>query len=572
MGSMVQAIAIDYDGTLTDTDVLDPEVLAAIRQVRAQGLAVILVTGRILSELRADFPGVEGEFDAIVAENGAVVADIGGVRDLAEPVDPRLGPVLARREIMVRQGRVLLACDAKHGGTVFDEVDRLGMGYQVVRNRVALMVLPPGVSKGTGLAHVLGELGISRHSTIAIGDAENDHHLLATCEFGVAVANAVESLKQRADLVLDEPDGAGVVGLLRSPLVVGTETLPPRHWRLTLGQDDQRQPVCVPASQINLLVTGGSCSGKSHLAGLLIEQLVQMEYGVLVIDCEGDHAPLAERRGIIAVGGSDPLPTPEHLTALLRHRFGSVVLDLSQHDPPGQAAYLQTIAPVVLAQRAATGLPHWVFVEEAHTLPVASGPWADALAGGDKGFCLSTYQPDLLPQIAHDTMDRVVITAGDGVGAEDAAANGAAHADLPIGELTEALGDQRGRALLVEPNDGAPVVFTVGERDCAHVRHWHKYITAALPATLRFHFDAPDDGRVATNLREFHRHLDACQLETIARHARQHDFSRWIRHVLQDEHLARTVEQIEGQLLPERSSATRVRVAIKQAIEDRYLE
>lgn len=572
MGSMVQAIAIDYDGTLTVTDVPDPEVLAAIRQVRTQGVAVVLVTGRILSELRADFPGVDDEFDAIVAENGAVLADSRGVRDLAEPVDPRLGQTLAHQDVMVRQGRVLLACDAEHGGIVFDAVDRLGRGYQLVRNRAALMVLPGGVTKATGLTYVLGELGISRHSTIAVGDAENDHHLLATCELGVAVANAVESLKQRADLVLDEPDGAGITGLLRGPLVAGTETLPPRHWRLTLGQDDQREPVYVPASQINLLVTGGSCSGKSHFAGLLIEQLVSMDYSVLIIDCEGDHAPLAERRGIIAVGGHDPLPSPEHLTALLRHRFGSVVLDLSRHDPPGQAAYLDSIAPAVLAQRAATGLPHWIFVEEAHTLPVASGPWADALAGGEKGFCLSTYQPDLLAQTAGDAMDLVVITAGDGIGAQDAAANGATHADIPIDEIKQVLGDQRGRALLVGSNDDAATAFTVAERDSTHVRHWHKYITGALPAPLRFYFDGSDQGQVAVNLREFHRHLDTCQPETIARHARQHDFSRWIHHVLQDSHLARTIRHLEEQLLAEPSSATKVQEAIKQAIENRYLE
>ncbi len=548
MGSAVRAIALDYDGTLTLEDAPDPEVLAAVGQVRVRGVAVILVTGRIVSELRADFPGVDDEFDAIVAENGAVMADRRGVRDLAEPVDPRLGQTLAHRDVIVRQGRVLLACDAKHAGTVFDEVDRLGRDYQLVRNRAALMVLPAGVTKATGLTHVLGELGIPRHSTIAVGDAENDHHLLATCELGVAVSNAVESLKKRADLVLDEADGAGVASLLQSPLVAGTETLPPRHWNLTLGQDDQRQAVRVPASQVNLLVTGGSCSGKSHLAGLLIEQLASMDYSVLVIDGEGDHTPLADRRGIIAVGGHDPLPSPEHLTALLRHRFGSVVLDLSHHDPPGQAAYLDTIAPAVLAQRATTGLPHWIFVEEAHTLPVASGPWADALAAGEKGLCLSTYQPDLLPQTARDAMDLVVITAGNGTGADNAAAHSATHADVTTDELNEVLGNQRGRALLLSNNDDPPAAFTVSDRDYTHVRHWHKYITAALPAQHRFYFGRPDQHRVAANLREFHRHLNTCQPETIARHARQHDFSRWLHHVLQDEHLARTVSHLERQL------------------------
>ena len=38
-----------------------------------------------------------------------------------------------------------------------------------------------GVSKGSGLFGGLGDLGISHHNTIAIGDAENDHSLLEAC-------------------------------------------------------------------------------------------------------------------------------------------------------------------------------------------------------------------------------------------------------------------------------------------------------------------------------------------------------------------------------------------------------
>ena len=237
MGSLVRAIALDHDGTLTVTDVPDPEVLVATREVRAQGVTVILVTGRILSELRAEFPGVDAEFDAIEAESGAVMADTRRARDLVEPVDPCPSQAFARRDVIVRQGRVrqrrvLLACDAHAGGIVFDEVDRLGLDDQVS---------------------------------------------------------------------------------------AGIQTFPPRHGNLTLGQDDQRHQVCVPASQSNLLVTGGCCSGEAHLAGLLIEQLASMDYGLLIIDGEGDRAPLADRRGSIAVGGHDPLPSPDRLTALLRH-------------------------------------------------------------------------------------------------------------------------------------------------------------------------------------------------------------------------------------------------------------
>lgn len=72
------AVAIDYDGTLTERPRPDADVLAAIREVRETGRACVLVTGRILAELRADFPEVDRHFDAVVAENGAVLARAGG--------------------------------------------------------------------------------------------------------------------------------------------------------------------------------------------------------------------------------------------------------------------------------------------------------------------------------------------------------------------------------------------------------------------------------------------------------------------------------------------------------------
>ena len=68
-----RAVAIDYDCTLTDGPRPSPDVLEALWEFRGTGRRVVLVTGRIVAELRQDFPEVERHFDAVVAENGAVV-------------------------------------------------------------------------------------------------------------------------------------------------------------------------------------------------------------------------------------------------------------------------------------------------------------------------------------------------------------------------------------------------------------------------------------------------------------------------------------------------------------------
>ena len=198
MSEFFRAVAIDYDGTLTEGDRPDEGLLAALAEVRASGRKLVLITGRILAELRRIFPDFEERFDVVVAENGAVLHRDGVSRALGAPVPFELDQPLVERGVPFRRGQVLLDCDAVHEVTVFQELHRIGSDCQLVRNRSALMVLPAGISKGSGLFEALGELGVSHHSAIGIGDAENDLSLLEQCELGVAVENAVASLKQRA--------------------------------------------------------------------------------------------------------------------------------------------------------------------------------------------------------------------------------------------------------------------------------------------------------------------------------------------------------------------------------------
>ena len=63
-------LALDYDGTIARDDRVDPSVLDGIAEARRRGIAVMLVTGRRLDDLRR----VAGELhfvDGVVAENGA---------------------------------------------------------------------------------------------------------------------------------------------------------------------------------------------------------------------------------------------------------------------------------------------------------------------------------------------------------------------------------------------------------------------------------------------------------------------------------------------------------------------
>lgn len=566
------AVAIDYDGTLSDTDRPADDVLSALAETRAAGRCVILVTGRILCELRAAFPDVDRHFDLIVAENGGVLSSHGVERELAMPVAKELDDALAQRGVPFRRGLVLLACEGHDERAVLAQVRRLGLECQLIRNRGALMVLPAGISKGSGLLEALADLGISRHNTIAIGDAENDHSLLDVSELGVAPANAVESLKAHADITLDLPDGAGVAMFLRDPVVSGVERTHPTRWRLELGTRADGTSLWVPASQLNMLIVGGSGGGKSYVAGLVAEQLIQLGYSVLVVDPEGDHIGLGKLRGVSLIGGTAQLPPAEQLAALLTNRSGSVVVDLSAVSEAERAEYLRAAPRAVEGQRQASGLPHWVVVDEAHDALGRVDRDPLFLEPGLTGYCLATYRPDDLP--AEALLGTDVLLALPGPDNLASTIDLVAAASVLSHSRTEEIvrTAQPGQAILVDRRrDGPPMVFDLAERTTAHHRHWHKYSLGGVAADRRFVFRSGPEtltGTTAGSVEELERVLRGCDEAVIRHHSLHGDLSRWIAAVLRDAPLASAVSTIEADVA---GGAAGGRERLLGTIHDHYL-
>ena len=81
-----------------------------------------------------------------------------------------------------------------------------------------LELASPAISKGTGLAFVADQLGFTAERTVAFGDGENDLELLEWAGFGVAVENAHERLKARADWICPGPAEEGVAQVLEALL------------------------------------------------------------------------------------------------------------------------------------------------------------------------------------------------------------------------------------------------------------------------------------------------------------------------------------------------------------------
>ena len=197
-------LALDYDGTIARDGQMDSDVRSAIDEVRSRGIAVVLVTGRILSELKR----VAGDLDfadAIVAENGATVAfPDGSSRLIGQPPPSIFGEELRRHGVQFTAGQCVVETDAAVAPQVLAVIRELELPLVLMFNHGRLMVLPQAISKGIGLREALTMLRLSPHNAIAIGDAENDHDLLAACEFGVAASWGSKALQATADDVLRE--------------------------------------------------------------------------------------------------------------------------------------------------------------------------------------------------------------------------------------------------------------------------------------------------------------------------------------------------------------------------------
>jgi HAD superfamily hydrolase (TIGR01484 family) len=107
-------VALDYDGTIAHSGVMDPEVREAIGEVRGHGITVVIVTGRILSDLRA-LAGDLRSVDAVVAENGAVFAVPGSGHSttFGPPPPARFFEELEKRGIEFARGDCIVDADAR---------------------------------------------------------------------------------------------------------------------------------------------------------------------------------------------------------------------------------------------------------------------------------------------------------------------------------------------------------------------------------------------------------------------------------------------------------------------------
>ena len=571
----VSVFALDYDGTITRDDRLNPSMVDAIADARRRGITVMLVTGRRLDDLRR----VAGDLrvvDGVVAENGALVhfPDGGLTTTLAPPIPSAFVARLQKDDIPFQAGQCLVEADASAAPRMLDAIRELELPIVLVFNRSRVMALAQGISKATGLRAALETLRKSPRNAIAVGDAENDHELLRLAEVGAAVEWGSPSLRAAADIVITGDGPVAVADFVRRVATAGRlPTVPRARRRLMLGQTEHGREFSLAVRGRNVLIMGETNSGKSWLAGLLCERLILHGYSLCVIDPEGDYQTLDALPGVRVLGGEDDPPTPRALLHALRYPDRSVVIDLSCMEHKAKLEYIRSVLPALNVMRRRMGTPHRIIVDEGHYF-LRDAVKHNLLDLDFNGYTVVTYWPSQLPRDLVAATEVILVTRESNRAEIDALRRHCAacgHLGASAWDVLQTLRIDQAAALPVTTEAGSDLqVFTIGERLTPHVRHRQKYVDVPVgdAQAFAFHQDGRPELSRAHTLREFVIALDELDVTRADGYLRRRDFSRWIADVFGDHALARELQGYEREYLQSRSGDAVVRVAA--AIKSRY--
>ena len=570
-----RALAFDYDGTLAKDGRVPASTVAMLDQAGKSGRALLLVTGRELPDLQRVFDRLD-LFDVVVAENGGLLHLPGERED--EPLGPPppkefVDRLTAAGADPLGVGRVIVATRQPHDTAALEAIRELGLELQLIFNKGAVMVLPPGVNKASGLAAALGRLGLSAHEVLGVGDAENDHAFLAACECSVAVANALPALKERCDVVTAGERGAGVEEILARLLEddladVPAPGGPPRH-RVLLGHAvDGGGEVSLPPYGVRAVVAGPSGSGKSTVTFAAMERLVAAGYQLCLVDPEGDYEDGIGEASVV-VGDAGVPPAVGGVIDVLEQPEQSAVVNLLALPIPDRPAFFEELLGQLATLATRSGRPHWLVVDEAHhLLPRAMESRAVGLLEQVGTLLLITVHPEAVAPGVLAALNTVIAVGGSPADvfhpvAEQTGAEAPEGPDGPLesGHLAlwhvGAAGEGRVEVARLEPS--------TTERQ----RHKRKYALGTMAPEKSFFFRGPDErlNLRAHNVALFVQLADGVDEATWQHHRAQGDYSTWLGEVIDDQPLAESVRAVERD---ESLGWEEARQRIRELILDEY--
>lgn len=266
-----RVIALDLDGTLLDTQKrILPQSLAALAEARAAGVKVVVVTGRHHVAIHPFYQALEIDTPAICC-NGTYLYDFQQKKVLAaDPLEKDQARLVlqmlkqsdihglmyvddamlyqdpsghvtrslawaetlppAQRPTLLQVNSLVQAADEAKSiwkfATSHADIPALRNFAETVEKELGLAcewswhdqvdIAKGGNSKGKRLQQWVESEGLSMDQVVAFGDNYNDLSMLEAVGLGVAMGNADDAIKQRADLVIADHLQPGIAEVIRT--------------------------------------------------------------------------------------------------------------------------------------------------------------------------------------------------------------------------------------------------------------------------------------------------------------------------------------------------------------------
>ena len=210
-------IAVDVDGTLYDGVGVAEQAVDALREARATGHHVVIVTGRRWEELGRVVPTIVELTDRVVCEEGGVLVNVnnGELTLLADAAEPELLAALIAAGVPdLDVGHVVIGAPTSWLATVTEIRDAANSLRAIITNKGSIALTPVGCNKASGLRAAIADLGLDQPPIIAIGDATNDLPMFAIATIAVAVANADDVVRASGVTLTTATFGLGVAEAL----------------------------------------------------------------------------------------------------------------------------------------------------------------------------------------------------------------------------------------------------------------------------------------------------------------------------------------------------------------------
>lgn len=260
---MIKIVFVDIDGTLFDHDSnsFPASAVEALRLAKANGIRVVLASGRSYPLMQQIGATELVPFDAFITVNGGLVYDSSFQIIHQSPIDPevleQMIETAKQRQWslhVVQQNRKFFITPPNH--YCIDSCERLHIEitpeelgpYQPGLAYAAMVFAPPAeieylmrafpdlyyhpfaegstdihhalTNKGNAALAVCRHFGISPDEALALGDGMNDKEMLQAVRYGIAMGNGYDDLKEIAYDVTTSIHEHGVYNALKKYHVI----------------------------------------------------------------------------------------------------------------------------------------------------------------------------------------------------------------------------------------------------------------------------------------------------------------------------------------------------------------